>query len=337
MKLPLVPWARQKLMSFQKFLEKQFIDIIQWNEPEQGVLAFRYPILDMEIQNGAQLTVRESQMAAFVNEGRIADVFSPGLYTLNTRNLPLLTDLMNWSKEFKSPFKSDVYFFSTRLQIDQRWGTSTPITIREKEFGAARLRAYGIYSYRITDPRAFFKNVSGTRQMYRVEDLEGQLRETIVARLTDVIAPSGLAFLDMAANQGALAEKVAEQVKPALGALGLSLNSFVIENLSLADELQKVLDQRIGVNMAGDLGRFTQFEVAESLNTAASNPGDAAGTGVELGAGVAMAQTLLNTMKVQAPAPAAPALTEGTRYCSECGKVISRSAKFCPECGKPQA
>src|SRR5207248_10381508 len=179
-------------------------------------------------------------------------------------------------------------------------------------------------------PRAFFLNVSGTREVYRVEDLEGQLRETIVARLTDVIAPSGLPFLDMAANQAALAEKVAAQLKPAFSALGLLLNFFVIENLSLADELQKVLDQRIGVNIAGDLGRFTQFEVAESLQTAASKPGDAAATGVELGAGVAMAQTLLNTMKTQTSVPTgAAASADGIRSCPQCGKAIPIAAKFC--------
>lgn len=324
-------------MSFRTFLEKQFIDVIQWNEPEEGILAVRYPKPDMEIKNGAQLTVRESQMAALINEGRIADVFGPGRHTLSTRNMPVLTDLMNWNKDFQSPFKAEVYFFSTRLQMDQRWGTSTPLTIREKEFGAARLRAYGIYSYRISDPRAFFLNVSGTRDVYRVEDLEGQLRETIVARLGDVLAPSGLGFLDMAANQAALADKIAVQLKPAFAALGLALNSFAIENLSLADELQKVLDQRIGVNIAGDLGRYTEFEVAQSLQTAASNPNDAAGAGVELGAGVAMAQTLLNTMKTQSSAPAAaPELPPATKFCAQCGKSISRSAKFCPECGKPQ-
>jgi membrane protease subunit (stomatin/prohibitin family) len=324
-------------MSLRRFLEKQFIDVIQWNEPEQGLLAFRYPIADMEIQNGAQLTVRESQMAALVNEGKIADVFGPGLHTLNTRNLPLLTNLMNWDKAFQSPFKSEVYFFSTRLQIDQRWGTSTPLTIREKEFGAARLRAYGIYSYRISDPRAFFINVSGTRELYRTDELEAQLRETIIARLTDVIAPSGLAFLDMAANQAALAEKVAGQLKPAFTAMGLSLNSFVIENLSLADELQRVLDQRIGVNMAGDLGRYTTFEVAQSLQTAASNPTDAAGAGVELGAGLAMAQTLLNTIRTQPSAPtAAPVLIDATKSCPQCGSAVATTAKFCPECGRVQ-
>jgi membrane protease subunit (stomatin/prohibitin family) len=324
-------------MSFRRFIEKQFIDVIQWNEPEEGLLAFRYPIADLEIQNGAQLTVRESQMAALVNEGKIADIFGPGLHTLNTRNMPLLTNLMNWDKGFQSPFKSEVYFFSRRLQVDQRWGTSTPITIREKEFGAARLRGYGIYSYRISDPRAFFINLSGTREVYRVEDLEGQIRETIVARLADVIAPSGLAFLDMAANQAALADKVAGELKPAFAALGLSLNSFVIENLSLADELQKVLDQRIGMNIAGDLGRYTTFEVAQSLQTAASNPTDAAGTGVELGAGLAMAQTLLNTIKTQPSVPpTASLLAAGTRFCPHCGNAVATTAKFCPECGKPQ-
>src|SRR4029077_9221907 len=141
------------MMKLRAFLDKQLIDVIQWTEPEDGILAWRYPMRDMEIQNGAQLTVRESQMAAFVNEGVIADVFGPGLHTLTTRNLPLLTDLKNWDKDFESPFKSDVYFFSTRLQIDQKWGTSPPITIRDEEFGAVRLRAYGIYAYRISNPR----------------------------------------------------------------------------------------------------------------------------------------------------------------------------------------
>jgi membrane protease subunit (stomatin/prohibitin family) len=140
-------------VSLREFLAKQLIDVIQWSEPEDGILAWRYPMEDMEIQNGGQLTVRESQLAAFVDEGKIADVFGPGLHTLTTRNLPLLTDLMNWDKGFESPFKSDVYFFSTRLQMDQKWGTATPITIREKEFGAVRLRGYGIYSYRVKDPR----------------------------------------------------------------------------------------------------------------------------------------------------------------------------------------
>src|SRR5574341_973209 len=170
-------------MPLKDFLKKQFIDVIQWTEPEDGILANHFPMRDMEIQNGARLTVRESQMAAFVNEGRMADVFGPGLYTLNTQTLPLLTNLMNWDKLFQSPFKSDVYFFSTRLQVNQRWGTANPISIRDKEFGAVRLRAYGIYSYRVSDPRTFHTKVSGTREIYRVAELEGQLRNPIVGRI----------------------------------------------------------------------------------------------------------------------------------------------------------
>jgi membrane protease subunit (stomatin/prohibitin family) len=331
--------AQEARVTLKQFLGKQFIDVIQWTEAEDGLLAYRYPMLDMEIQNGGQLTVRESQMAAFVNEGKIADIFGPGLHTLITRNLPLLTDLKNWDKEFESPFKSDVYFFSTRLQIDQKWGTATPITIRDKEFGAVRLRGYGIYSYRISDPRTFFLQISGTRETYYVSDLEGQLRETIVARMTDIFANSAVSFLDMAANQAALGLKIADQVKPAFAALGLDLTQFVVESISLPDELQKVMDQRIGVSMAGDLGRYTQFEVAQALPVAAANSGGAAGMGVGLGAGVAMGQTIVENVRPesvrQSGAPAA-SVAAGAKFCLECGKQIPGGAKFCPDCGKAQ-
>lgn len=317
-------------MTLKQFVAKQFIDVIQWSEPEQGILVYRYPMQDMEIQNGGQLTVRESQMAAFVNEGKIADIFGPGLHTLNTRNLPLLTDLMNWDKEFESPFKSDVYFFSTHLQIDQKWGTATPITIRDAEFGAVRLRAYGIYSYRISDPRLFFTEVSGTRPAYYVSDLEGQLSNTIVARMSDIFATSKISFLDMAANQAVLGRKIAEEMKPNFAALGLELASFVVENISLPGELQKVLDARIGVSMAGDLSKYTQFEAAQSMPIAAANSGGAAGMGVGLGAGAAMGQNMMAAMKQPAENSSAK------MFCVDCGKPVPEGAHFCPSCGKAQ-
>src|ERR1700685_2465602 len=193
-------------MSLRAFIAKQWIDVIQWTESEDGVLAYRYPMADMEIQNGGSLTVRESQMAAFVNEGKVADIFGPGLYKLTTQTLPILTYLQNWDKKFQSPFKSDVYFFSTRLQTNQRWGTATPITIRDKDFGAIRMRGYGIYAYKIADAKLFYQKISGTRDVYGVADLEGQLRNTIVARMTDSFAQSSVPFLDMAANQAALGQ-----------------------------------------------------------------------------------------------------------------------------------
>ncbi len=330
------------------FFSKQFIDVIQWTEAGDSVLAWRFPMEDQEIQTGARLTVRDSQYAVFVNEGRIADVFLPGLYTLSTRTLPLLTNLLNWDKAFKSPFKSDVYFFSSRLRIDQKWGTATPVTIRDREFGAVRIRAYGIYSYRIADPRIFYQRVSGSRELYHLADLEGQLRNTIVGRMTDAFANANVNFIDMAGSQNQLSQTMLTALHPAFADLGLSLESFVVENISLPEELQKMLDQRIGMNMLGDLNRYAQFQVAQSLPIAAANEGGgAAGIGAGLGAGMLMAQQMMNAMKPQAPpepvpsapqssSPGTPAPAGSTKFCMNCGKPIPKPARFCPECGGAQ-
>ena len=330
-------------MALGDFLRKQFIDVIHWTEPEEGILAYRYPMQDMEIQNGGQLTVRESQMALFINEGRAADLFGPGRYVLNTQTMPILTYLMNWDKAFKSPFKSDIYYFSTRQQVNQKWGTQQPITIRDKEFGAVRLRAFGIYSYHIADPRTFHSKISGTQETYRTADLEGQLRNMIVGRMSDTFAESGVPFLDMASNQVELGQKIAEHMKPVFAEMGIALDTFVVENLSMPEELQKILDQRIGMNMIGDMGKYTQFQVAQSIPIAAANEGGGgAGLGAGLGAGMAMAQTMMGAMGQAAappqPAASAPAAAGAdTKFCSECGARIARVSKFCSECGKPQA
>ncbi len=337
------------------FFSKQFIDVIQWTEQGDSVLAWRFPMEDQEIQTGARLTVRDSQMAIFVNEGQIADVFQPGLFKLSTHTLPLLTNLLNWDKAFQSPFKSDVYFYSTRLRMNQKWGTATPITIRDREFGAVRIRAYGIYSYRIADPRAFYQKVSGTRESYQVSELEGQLRNTIIGRMTDAFGNAHVNFIDMAGSQSELAKAMQATLQPVFGELGLALDSFVVENISLPDELQKMLDQRIGMNMLGDMNRYTQFQVAQSMPIAAANEGGgAAGMGVGLGAGMMMAQQMMNAMRPGAPAepappappaPAAPAEPAAsgapaaggaTKFCINCGKPIPKPARFCAECGSAQ-
>ncbi len=327
-------------MSLGDFLKKQFIDVIQWTEDGDGVLAYRYPMRDMEIQNGGQLTVRESQIAIFVNEGRIADVFPPGLYTLSTRTLPLLTNLMNWDKAFKSPFKSDVYFFSTRLQTNQRWGTQNPITIRDKDFGMVRLRGFGIYSYAVAVPPTFHKELSGTRDVYTVADLEPHLRNTIVGKVSDIFANSGVPFIDMAANMIALSGKMKDVMAPVFAELGLALESFVVENLSLPDELQKRLDERIGMNMVGNLNDYTKFQVAQSIPTAAANPGGAAGLGAGLGAGMAMGKAMSDAIGGASGGASGAATDQAagtTKFCSSCGKSIGRAAKFCPECGAAQS
>jgi membrane protease subunit (stomatin/prohibitin family) len=283
-------------MGIFDFLKKQFVDVIQWVEDRDGVLAFRYPMPDSEIQYGAQLVVRETQMALFVDEGHVADLFGTGTHTLDTRTLPLLTNLKNWDKLFQSPFKSDVYFFSTRLQLARKWGTPNPVTIRDKEFGMVRLRGFGQYAYRITDPKLFFQHVSGTRDIYTVDDLDEQLRGTVIGAMTDLFAESGIPFIDMAANQDEMAVMLKAKLAGEFSRLGLLLDSFVVQNLSLPEELQKVLDERISMNMVGDLNKYAQFQAARSISIAAANEGGAAGAGAGLGAGVAIGQAMANAL-----------------------------------------
>lgn len=334
-------------MSLGDFLRKQFIDVIQWTESGPGVLMHRFPMRDMEIQSGGKLTVRESQMALFVNEGKAADLFGPGLHTLITSNLPLLTNLQNWDKAFESPFKSDVYFFSTRVQTGQRWGTQQPITIRDKEFGAVRLRAFGVYSYRIANPAVFQSSVAATDAEYTVEQIEPQLRNAVINGFTGAFANAQVPFLDMAANQGELAKQIAASVAPSFEQLGLKLESFTVENLSLPDELQKRLDERISMNMIGDMRTYTQFQAAQSIPIAAANEGGIAGLGAGLGAGMGMGSAIADAMRGAmggapsaggaASAPASGAPTGATKFCINCGKAIPAGAKFCPECGAAQS
>jgi len=345
------------LDNLKNFASKQFIDVINYVEPEDGILSYRYPMQDMEIQNGAKLTVRESQMAAFVNEGQVADVFGPGLHTLSTQTLPILTNLRNWDKMFQSPFKSDVYYFSTRTQTNQRWGTSQPVTIRDKDFGMVRLRCFGIYSWHVSDPRTFHSKISGTRDLYRVAEIEGQLRNSIIAHISDAFAESGIPFLDMASNQIEVGKAMMATLQPDFAALGLTLSTLIVENLSLPEELQKLLDERIGMNMIGNMGQYTQYKTAQSIPIAAANEGGLAGIGASLTAGMGMAsqmagafQQAMQPQPQQPPPPAPPpvapvvaaavgigaVLAGDTKFCMNCGAKNLKAAKFCTECGFKQ-
>ena len=304
-------------MSLFDFIRKQFIDVLEWTETGDGTLAWRFPMADNEIQNGASLTVRESQMAVFVNEGQVADVFGPGLHRLTTQTLPLLTNLKNWDKLFASPFKSDLYFFSTRQQVDQRWGTQQPVTIRDRDFGAVRLRAFGNFAWRLVDPRAFMKEVSGTRERYTAAEIDGQLRGFLLQHLSDAVAQSGIPFLDLAANQVEFAARLKEVTAPEFARLGLSLETVTLQNISLPEELQKILDQKIGMGMVGnDMGKFMQYQTAQAIpkfaEGAGSGGGGIAGDAMGLGAGVALGQVLAQNLQAglqggSAAAQAAPA------------------------------
>jgi membrane protease subunit (stomatin/prohibitin family) len=300
-------------MSLGSFIKKQFIDVLQWNEEKEGVLAWRFPMQDFEIQNGAILNVRESQVAVFVNEGKIADVFGPGTHKLTTQTLPLLTNLKNWDKLFDSPFKSDVYYFSTRVQTGRKWGTPQPITIRDKDFDMIRVRAFGMYSYRIADARTFFTEISGTREVYTRDEVEDQLRGILMASMASSLGGANVPFLDMAANQALMAQQVKDGLAQAFARYGVGLDEFNVASISLPEELQAALDERISAGMKGGLGAdkmsgFTKFQVANAIPLAAQNEGGLAGIGAGLGAGLSigqvMAQGMGNALQPPAPAPA---------------------------------
>jgi membrane protease subunit (stomatin/prohibitin family) len=226
----------------------------------------------------------------------VADVFGPGMYKLTTQTLPVLTYLKNWDKLFESPFKSDVYFFSTRQKIDRKWGTPNPVTIRDKDFGMVRLRAFGIYAFHLTDPKAFHTTLSGTMESYSSEQLEGQLRNTIVGHISDIFGESGVPFIDMAGNQVEFGNALRAKMEAMFASYGLTLDSLNVQNISLPEELQAMLDKRIGVNMMGGMQAYTQFQTAEAIPLAAQNEGGLAGIGAGLGVGLGLGQQMAGAM-----------------------------------------
>ena len=321
-------------------LTNQLVDVIEWKDDSNDTMVYRYEHNGKEIMMGAQLTVRESQVAIMVNEGKLADVFQPGRYELSTQNMPIMTALKSWKYGFNSPFKAEVYFINTKQFLDQKWGTSNPVMMRDAEFGMIRLRAHGIYSFRVSDPVAFLKEVFGTTAYMTVEGVTGQIKRTLISGLSDAIAQSKIPALDLAANYDELSQYALSSLAPRISSLGLKLESLVIENISLPDEVEKAMDRRTSMGVVGDLNQYTQFQAAEAMREAANNPGGMAGLGASMGVGAMMAQTMQGTMQpAQQPAAQAPAVAPSgeTKFCSECGNRIPRTAKFCPECGAKQA
>ena len=290
------------------FIRKQFIDVIEWPNPGDDTLMWRFPAEDQEIQTGATLVVRESQQALFVDEGKTADLFGAGTHLLTTQTLPLLTNLKNWDKFFASPFKSDVYFFNLRQQLGRRWGTAQPVTVRDSEFGVVQLRAFGMYDYRISDPAKLFSEVTGVVAQYSREALDEPLRNVVMTRLASVFGTSGIAFLDMAANQVLLSQKMAELLAPDFARLGLTLERFSVESVTLPEAIQKALDERISMGVVGDLNRYTQYQTASAIPLAAQNEGGLAGIGAGVGVGAAIGQAMATNMNA---APSAAPQTTG--------------------------
>ncbi|PWV98689.1 membrane protease subunit (stomatin/prohibitin family) [Paenibacillus cellulosilyticus] len=341
-------------MGLFSFLRGQFVEVIEWVEDTES-LVYRFPAYDNAIKMGAQLTVREGQAAIFLNEGTIADVFAPGRYELSTQNMPILTALRSWKHGFNSPFKADIYFVKTTMITDQKWGTTNPVIMRDKEFGIVRARGFGNYSFKVKDPAAFMKGILGSHESFNAEQIGGFFRTMIVSAVSDLMAESAIPIIDLAMHYDELSAQTADKLRLQFDAIGLALMGFVIENISLPDEVEKMIDKRSSMNIVGNLDQYMKFQTAESIRDAANNPGGGlAGAGAGLGAGMAMGQMInqmMNGTAQQQQQPvngaagaqqtgqqqqpqAQPRSTQNDETtCGNCSNMLSANDKFCPECG----
>ena len=301
-------------MAIIDFLKKQFIDIIEWTDDSRDTLSYRFPDDDREIKNGAQLVVRESQVAQFVYLGQFGDSFGPGKHTLTTDNIPILTDLKGWKYGLESPFKADVYYVVTRLFTGNKWGTANPVMMRDQDFGVVRLRAYGTYDFRIVDVKKFLKEVAGTDNHFRLDEFNDTMRSRIVSVFSEALAESKVPALDVAARYSELGDALLPLINPQTTAkYGLEITSFVLENVSVPPEVEQALDKRASMAAVGNLNDYVKFQMAQGLEKGGGGPG---GMAAEMAVGMAMAQQMMNqsgglmaqsTPGVKAPPPAAAA------------------------------
>jgi membrane protease subunit (stomatin/prohibitin family) len=328
-------------MGIMDALRSQFIEVIEWLDNSSNTMLYRFPVEGQEIKNGARLVVRESQSAVFVFQGQIADVFPPGLYTVEGGNTPILTKLGAWKYGFNSPFKSEVYFVNTKQFTDLKWGTPNPVMMRDADFGMVRLRAFGIYTMRIIDPRAFIKEVAGTNARFETADIEGQLKRTLVSGFTDALGESKIPALDLASNYDELSRFSRTKLNEEFKAFGLELTKFIVENISLPQEVEAAMDKRTSMGVIGDVNRYTQFQAADAMRAAAENPSGGAGTGAGLGAGFAIGNAMAGAMsnalnpsqQQQQGGQGSGNVGSASTKCPKCGAVNNGSSKFCNDCG----
>lgn len=283
---------------FEK-LRAEFIDIVEWLDPTNDTMIHRFERYNNEIKNGAKLVVRESQVAVFVSEGQVADVFQPGMYTLTTQNLPIMTTLKGWKYGFNSPFKAEIYFANTRNFTDLKWGTKNPIMMRDPEFGPIRLRAFGNYAVRIKDPVKVIRAIAGTDGQFTMEEITEQLKNIIITRFSDSLAESKIPAIDMAAQYNELSKLLQEKILPEFEEYGLEVTKFLVENISFPPEVEEAIDKRNSMGVIGNLQNFMQYQAAKSMETAAKNPSGTAGEGIGLGMGFAMATQMAGMFQQQ--------------------------------------
>jgi len=310
----------------------QFIEVIEWLDNTQDTLLYRFPVAGQEIKNGAQLIVRESQAAVFVFEGQVADVFTPGRYTVEGGNTPILSKLGAWKYGFNSPIKSEVYFVNTKQFTDMKWGTSNPIMLRDADFGIVRLRAFGAYSLRVADPSEFIKQIAGTNAQFQTEDIDGQLKRAIVTEFSDALGELKIPALDLAAQYKELGEAIRAKINEDFRGYGLEVTKFYVENISLPPEVEEAMDKRASMGALGDAQKYMQFQAADALRDAAQNEGGGAGLGAGLGAGFAVGGQMANAFGT-GPQGGGGGAAAATVTCPACGKANNPAAKFCADCG----
>jgi len=312
----------------------QFIEVIEWLDDSRDTMVYRFPVAGQEIKNEAQLIVRESQAAVFVFEGQVADVFTPGKYTIDGGNTPILSKLGAWKYGFNSPFKSEVYFVNTKQFTDMKWGTSNPVMLRDADFGIVRLRAFGAYSLRVGDPGEFIKQIAGTNAQFQTEDIDVQLKRAIVTEFSDAIGEMKIPALDLAAQYKELGEAIRAKINGDFNSYGLEVTKFYVENVSLPPEVEAAMDKRASMGALGDAQKYMQFQAADALRDAAQNEGGGAGLGAGLGAGFAVGGQMANVFGQQAGGSGGGgAASAGTVACPSCGKQNAAGVKFCSECG----
>ncbi|MDQ3323409.1 MAG: SPFH domain-containing protein [Acidobacteriota bacterium] len=316
----------------------QFIEVIEWLDDSRDTILYRFPVAGQEIKNEAQLIVRESQVAVFVFEGQVADVFAPGRYTIDGGNTPILSKLGAWKFGFNSPFKSEVYFVNTKQFTDMKWGTANPIMLRDNDFGVVRLRAFGAYSMRVVEPREFIKEVAGTNAHFQTEDIDGQLKRAIVSEFSDAIGEMKIPALDLAAQYKELGEVIRAKINEDFKTYGLEVTKFYVENISLPEEVEKALDKRSSMGALGNADQYMKFQAADALRDAAQNEGGGAGLGAGLGAGFAVGNQMANAFggnqgQQQNQTGGGQSSSAQTVPCPNCGKSNSAGTKFCNDCG----
>ncbi len=310
----------------------QFIEVIEWLDDSRDTLLYRFPVAGQEIKNGAQLIVRESQAAVFVFEGQVADVFTPGKYEIDGANTPILTKLGAWKYGFNSPFKSEVYFVNTKQFTDMKWGTSNPVMLRDDDFGIVRLRAFGAYSLRVVDPAGFIREIAGTNAHFQTEDIDGQLKRSIVTEFSDALGELKIPALDLAAQYKELGEAIRAKINEDFKGWGLEVTKFYVENVSLPPEVEAAMDRRASMGALGDASKYMQFQAADALRDAAQNEGGGAGLGAGLGAGFAVGGQMASAFGQQAGGAGGTGAA-ATVPCPSCGKQNAAGVKFCADCG----